>query len=190
VTKNAGVTSGYGMLFTYEGRDNRLNPFKGAYFNFELEFFQDWLGSNFAYTRMYIDIRKYVSVIKDGKLVLAGQVLGEFVTDGANIQGLPALGGPDWGARGIYFGRFRDQSSLAGNIEARFPLFWIFGGTVFGGMGQVQPNLAQFKWEKNHYVYGLGLRVMVSSKNRVNLRFDLGFSKDNVAFIVDFAEAF
>jgi len=135
VTKNAGVTTGFGAVFTYEGRDNRLNPFTGTYFNFELEFFEEWLGSNFAYTRMYIDVRKYVSVIPKGKLVLAGQALGEFVTDGANIQGLPALGGPDWGSRGIYFGRFRDQASLAGNLEARFPLFWIFGGTLFTGVG-------------------------------------------------------
>lgn len=190
VSKNAGVTSGFGFVFLYEGRDNRLNPFKGAYFNMEVEFFRKFLGSNFQYTRLFIDTRKYVSLIKGDKLILAGQVLGEFVTDGANIQGLPALGGPDWGSRGVYFGRFRDNASLAGNLEFRFPLFWIFGGTVFGGVGQVQSNLAQFKWDQNHYVYGAGFRVMVSSKNRVNLRFDLGFSKDDSAFIVEFSEAF
>ena len=179
-----------GLVFTYEGRDNRLNPFKGSYFNVELEFFENWLGSKFQYTRLFVDARKYVSLIKGDKLILAGQVLGEFVTDGTNIQGLPALGGPDWGSRGVYFGRFRDKQSLAGNLELRFPLFWIFGGTLFGGVGQVQPSLAEFKWNKNHFIYGTGLRVMVSSKNRVNLRFDLGFSQDNVAFIVDFSEAF
>ena len=190
ISENIGLTSGLGAVFTYEGRDNRLNAFKGSYVKIEVEFFEKWVGSDFEYIRMFIDMRKYVPLLKNNKLILAGQILGEFVTDGANIQGLPNIGGPDWGSRGIYYGRFRDESSLAGNLELRFPLFWIFGGTVFGGVGQVQPTLANFTWSGNHYILGGGLRLMVSSKNRVNLRFDFGISKDDTAFIIAFGEAF
>ena len=190
VSQNKGLRSGLGFQFTYEGRDNRLNPFKGAYMNAEFDFFEDWLGSDFNYNRLIVDLRKYIPLIDSNKLILATQVIGEFVTDGANIQALPALGGPDWGARGVYFGRFRDKSSLTANMELRFPLFWILGGTAFGGVGQVGPNLAAFDWNGNHYTYGGGLRLMVSSKNRVNLRLDMGFSEDDSAFILSFSEAF
>ena len=190
VSQNKGLRSGLGVHFTYEGRDNRLNPFHGSYMNVEFDFFKSWLGSDFNYNRLIIDLRKYIPLIDSNKLVLATQVIGEFVSDGANIQALPALGGPNWGARGVYFGRFRDKSSLTANMELRFPLFWILGGTAFAGVGQVGPNLAAFDWSGNHYTYGGGLRLMVSSKNRVNLRLDMGFSKDDSAFILSFSEAF
>ena len=189
VTVNQGLTSGGGLLFIYEGRDNRLNAFKGAYVNVEYDFNTQWLGTEFEYQRLLIDVRKYFTLIDSNKLILATQLVGEFVTNGANIQELPSLGGPK-GVRGVYYGRFRDLTSVALNAEFRFPLFWIFGATVFGGMGQVAPNLGNFAFNRNHYTYGGGLRLMISSKNRVNLRLDFGFSGDDNSFVLGFSEAF
>ena len=189
VTENQGLTSGMGLLFTYEGRDNRLNAYSGSYINVEYNYYKNWLGSDFQYQHLLIDMRKYISLIDSNKLILAGQLVGEFVSNEVNIQGMPAIGGPK-GMRGIYYGRFRDLTAVSANLELRFPLFWIIGGTAFGGMGQVAPSLGDFAFNKNHYTYGGGLRLMISSKNRVNLRLDFGFSGDDNSFVLGFSEAF
>ena len=186
---NAGLTSGAGVIYMYEGRDNRLNAFTGMYVNVEYNFYTDWLGADFNYDHLVIDVRKYFTLLDTNRLILATQFVSEFVSKGANIQGLAALGGPN-GVRGIYYGRYRDYSSAQLNAELRFPLFWIIGGTVFGGMGQVAPSLGNFAFNKNHYTYGGGLRLMISSKNRVNLRLDFGFSGDENTFVLGFSEAF
>jgi len=189
VTENAGLTSGSGLIYMYEGRDNRLNAFNGMYVNVEYSFYTDWLGADFEYDHLTIDIRKYFTLVDTNRLILATQFVSEFVSDGANIQGLATLGGPK-GVRGVYYGRFRDYAAMQLNAELRFPLFWIIGGTVFGGMGQVAPSLGKFAFNKNHYTYGAGFRLMISSKNRVNLRLDFGFSEDENTFVLGFSEAF
>ena len=189
VTQNEGVTSGFGFIFTHEGRDNRLNAYKGDYVNIELNHYRNWTGSNFEYDRLLIDVRKYFTLVDSNRLILATQFVGEFIGNGANIQNIPALGGPK-GLRGIYYGRFRDNKSLALKAELRFPLFWIIGGTAFGGMAQVAPSMGQLAFDRNHYTYGGGLRLMISSKNRVNLRLDFGRSKDDNTFVLGFSEAF
>ena len=105
------------------------------------------------------------------------------------VQSLALLGG-DYSMRGIYLGRFRDKTLVDTQVELRFPIFWIIGGVVFGGLGQVSPALNQLNLNSFHYTYGLGLRLKVDSAHDVNMRFDLGFSKDQTIFIMQFSEAF
>jgi len=189
VTQNAGLSSGIGLSVTWEGRDNRLNAFKGSYINITYDGFVEWLGSDFEYNHGLIDLRKYYTLIGPNKLIIAGQFVNEFVTSGSTIQALPALGGPK-GMRGFYYGRYRDFNSMSGQVEVRFPLFWILGGVGFVSAGQVAPSYSKYSFDRMHYSYVGGLRLMISSKNRVNLRLDFGFSKDNSTFTLGFAETF
>ena len=92
--------------------------------------------------------------------------------------------------RGSYLGRYRSNVSLITQAEARFPIFWIFGGTLFCGAGQVSTDYTKIKLGNFHANYGVGLRLKVDSAHDVNLRFDLGFSEDQTLFIMNFSEAF
>lgn len=189
VSQNAGLSSGIGLSITWEGRDNRLNAFKGSYINLTYDGFVKWLGSDFDYNHGLIDLRKYYTLVGPNKLIIAGQFVSEFATKGSTIQALPALGGPK-GMRGFYYGRYRDFTAMSGQIELRFPIFWILGGVGFVSAGQVAPSYSKYSFDRMHYSYGGGLRLMISSKNRVNLRLDFGFSKDNSTFTLGFAETF
>jgi outer membrane protein assembly factor BamA len=184
-----GLRSGIGFSATWEGRDNRLNAFKGFYINLNYDFFESWLGSDFEYDYLLVDLRKYYTLIGPNKLILAGQFVGEFANSGTPVQALSALGGPK-GMRGFYFGRYRDLTNMSGTVEVRFPIFWIIGGVGFVSAGQVARSLKYYSFDRMHYSYGGGIRLMVSSKNRVNLRLDVGFSKDNSTFTLGFTETF
>ena len=105
------------------------------------------------------------------------------------LQGYVPIGGPK-GMRGIYAGKYRDLTALSGHLELRFPIWWILGGVGFVSAGQVAPNFSKYSWDRNHYSYGFGLRLMISSANRVNLRMDFGFSEGTTAFILGFSEFF
>lgn len=74
--------------------------------------------------------------------------------------------------------------------ELRFPIFWILGGVVFGGLGQVAPKYEQLALNELHYTYGFGLRLKVDSEHDVTRRFDFGFSNDQKIFMMNFSEAF
>lgn len=99
------------------------------------------------------------------------------------------MGGSDQ-MRGLYDGRFRDHTMITTQVELRFPLYWIFGGTLFTGLGEVAPTYGDYTWDGIKFTYGLGLRLMVYEPTRTNLRFDVGFFENQPLFFFTFSEAF
>jgi len=135
---NEGVQSGFGLSISRENRDNRFNAQRGSYVNFEFLTFVNWLGSSFSYRSFTLDLRKYITPVK--WLTIAGQFYSEAKFGEIPVQSLALMGGPNR-MRGIYYGRFRDKTIIEAQLELRFPIVWLIGGTVFTGLGEVAPNL-------------------------------------------------
>ncbi len=184
---NMGNQGALGIKVQMEGRDNRLNAKSGLYFEAGYHIFRKAIGSEFKYNYFHGDIRYYVTPFR--KITIATQLKTESKQGDVPVQSLAFLGG-DYSTRGTYFGRYRDKVSLLTELELRFPVYWIFGGTVFNSIGQVAPSYSKLAFKNFHYNYGFGLRVKVDSKNNVNLRFDYAISSDQQFFIINFAEAF
>ncbi|MBL0740688.1 BamA/TamA family outer membrane protein [Chryseolinea lacunae] len=182
-----GRQSGLGLKISMEGRDNRLNAKRGFFFDASYQFFDKSLGSQYNYDYFQLDARYYFRLTK--KIVLASQLRTESKQGDVPVQSLAFLGG-DYFMRGSYLGRYRDNVSVIGQTEMRFPLFWIFGGTAFGGLGQVAPDYSKLNMSSFHSNYGVGLRLQVDNAHDINLRFDMGFSGDEALFIMNFSEAF
>jgi outer membrane protein assembly factor BamA len=186
-SENLGLQSGLGIKISMEGRDNRLNAKHGFFIDAGFQVFDKFLGGDFNFKYVQADLRYYFTPLK--KLTIATQARTESKQGNVPVQSLAFLGG-DYTMRGIYLGRYRDKVSIDSQVELRFPIFWILGGTVFGGAGQVAPEYGQMSWDSFHYCYGTGLRLKVDSKHDINLRFDMGFSADQNIFIMNFSEAF
>lgn len=184
---NEGIQSGFGIMIARETRDNRFNARKGSHFSFEYLNFSKSLGSKFSYNSFIIEYSKYVTPIK--WLTIAGQVYTEAKFGDVPIQSLARMGGSDQ-MRGLYDGRFRDHTMITTQVELRFPLYWIFGGTLFTGLGEVAPTYGDYTWDGIKLTYGLGLRLMVYEPTRTNLRFDVGFFENKPLFFFTFSEAF
>jgi outer membrane protein assembly factor BamA len=187
VVGNLGIQSGAGLKLLMEGRDNRLNAKHGLYTDISYQIYRKDLGGDYNYDLFQADVRYYTPLYR--RIILATQVRTESRTGNAPLQSLSMIGG-DYTMRGIYRGRFRDNVSVDGQMELRFPLFWIFSGVVFNGIGEVAPSYEKLSTKGMHYTYGAGLRVQMDSKHDVNLRFDVGRSYERTIFVVNISEAF
>ena len=187
IDENKGMQSGLGVKVSREARDNRFNAYSGSYLYFEYMNYGKWIGSRFNYHSLILDYRKYITPLK--WLTIAGQFYAEAKFGDIPVQSLSLMGG-DNRMRGIYIGRFRDKTMIEGQVEARFPIYWIFSGTVFTGLGEVAPALGDYTLQGIKWTYGLGLRISVNEATRSNIRFDVGFFEHKPLFFFTFSEAF
>ena len=145
------------------------------------------------------DVRQYISLPHNW--IVAWQfkaqlMLSEYYISHLTLYPmLPRLGGQD-GLRGINSDMFRDDIMMALQAELRIPIWSIFRGTVFVGIGDVY-DYHNWHWEIPKVGYGVGMRATIN-KAKVNIRFDVARSNvdprwDNVnaySFYLTATEAF
>ncbi|AYB35261.1 BamA/TamA family outer membrane protein [Chryseolinea soli] len=187
LTEYQGRQTGLGIKLSMEGRNNRLNAKSGVYVDAGFTRYSTALGGRFNYSYFQFDVRYYHTFRK--KLTVATQLRTESKRGDVPVQSLAFLGG-DYFMRGTYLGRYRDHVALDSQVELRFPIFWIIGGTLFGGLGQVAPAYSKINIGSFHETHGFGLRLQVDRAHDINLRLDISFSKDQSIIIMNFAEAF
>ena len=204
-TINPLVQVALGAVALYDSRDNVFYPTRGlfakisaaaAYTN-RIEIPQ---GQQATINGLFsADIRHYIQLPKD--LVFAWQLKGQFMLSEYFISHLtlypmlPRLGGQD-GIRGINSDMFRDDIMMALQAELRFPIWSIFRGALFAGVGDVY-DFHNWHWEIPKVGYGIGLRAAIN-KAKVNIRFDVARSNvdprwDNInaySFYLTATEAF
>ncbi|GAB2537001.1 BamA/TamA family outer membrane protein [Rufibacter soli] len=180
------IASGLGPVLIYDSRDNLFTPTKGSYHQVSAVIFQKFMGSDHNFARYKIDLRKYKSGIGPG--VLAVQGLYTFTTGNTPFQFLSPIGGV-YVMRGLLEGRFRDENALVAQADYRFPLFWRFGGAVFGGAGQVAKGTNDFSFDRFHLTGGGGVRYKLNNEGMV-VRGDVAFSNQGMYIYFSFAEAF
>jgi len=187
IVLNEGIQSGLGFHMYREARDNRIRAQKGSYLNISYDYYGKYLGSDFDYGAFMLDYRKYITPIP--KLTIAGQFFTELTHGDIPIQSMPVVGGA-YMMRGVYENRYRDRQMLMGQLEMRFPLFWIISGATYAGLGQVAPKLSDLRLDGFHLGYGAGFRILIDEATSSVLRFDFSFDKDGHSIFIGFNEAF
>jgi outer membrane protein assembly factor BamA len=180
--------AGLGLSLTYDNRSNAFSPNKGMFTQVYYNHFDTYLGSDFVYTNLVVDVRKYLPLRKN---VLAFQAYytGNF-SDEVPLRSLATLGGSNR-MRGYYEGRYRDKQLIVLQSEARLPVFKRFGAVVFGGIGDVGKSITDFSLSDFKYSYGAGLRFAVNKTEKLNIRIDYGFGGNgNSGLYFQLGEAF
>lgn len=195
------ITSGFNLNFRYDNRDNNLCASSGYYVDFKLANYESWMGSEYDFTRIDIDFRKYFQPFK--KHVLAFQMVLTNTWGEPPFETMALLGGNSI-MRGHYEGRFRDNSLYAGQIEYRLPIGrsdWIdnrekipfkerWGVVGFVGFGDVATSFGEIELDKIKSSVGLGIRYLVLPKERINVRIDFGFGTQYPGLYFNIREAF
>ncbi len=177
-----------GVAASYDTRDSTLYPRRGSSLQFWSLVSEPAFGADFRMSRTLLDLRHYIPTgPKDHVLALQG--VGRFTTGDVPFFALGRLGGERL-LRGHFNGRYRDKQLVAAQAEYRFPLFWRFGMVAFAGAGEVAERVEQLRAQALRYSLGGGLRLNVSSKERIHFRGDFGWGGDEHDFYVNVGEAF
>ncbi|WP_073120856.1 BamA/TamA family outer membrane protein [Reichenbachiella agariperforans] len=183
-----GAISGVGPAFIYDTRDHRYNSRTGAYIFTSYKYFGKYLGSDFDYGTFTLDVRKFINPWMNH--VIGFQAYTELNTGAVPFYSLALLGGSER-MRGYYEGAIRDKAIADVQVEYRMPVWKIFGMVAFASAGRVAPDYSAMQLKDVWMSGGLGLRVMVDSKNRANLRMDFGWGQEGAkAFVIGFTESF
>lgn len=183
-----GRVSGVGLVLNRDTRNNIYFPRKGDLFEFNARFYKKFLGSEFDFTSLTLDLRKYITLFSSH--VFAVQSLVKVQTGTVPFLHLAQMGG-QYNMRGYFEGRFRDKNMLVFQAEYRLPLFWRFGLVGFGGLGNVAEKFGELKLGSLKPSYGVGLRFLFDKKEKIQVRMDIGFGEDGSSgFYFSIFEAF
>ncbi len=173
--------SGISLNALYDGRDNTINPYKGAYAFLSFRTNPSWLGSDQSSNNLWVEARKYFNLSPTRpRNLLAFWVYSNNQVGGGNqpYLDLPALGWDQFGRSGRAYpqGRFRGQSVQYGEVEWRFPLQKMkekWGAVVFANFTTASNMDAEIQcFDYINKGYGVGLRYMLSEKSRANICLD------------------
>jgi len=128
-------------------------------------------GGIFSFSKTEIEVCRYLSIHK--KHVIAFQIKTEFVKGDCPFYSLPGIGGSEL-MRGLLRDRYIDKTSAAGQVEYRFPLWWIFAGSLFTAAGQVQPSISDYNISDTQITGGAGLRIILDREKHIAARLDIG----------------
>lgn len=90
--------------------------------------------------------------------------------------------------RGYYEGRYRDRNIMEGQVELRQHIKGRNGIALWVGLANVFPDFKHVYYDEILPNYGVGYRW--EFKERVNIRLDFGFTRDNPNFTFNINEAF
>lgn len=180
--------AGLGGSITYDKRNNAFAPDNGIFCQLSVNHFDKFWGSDYNYTNIVLDLRKYIPV--NTSQVLAFQLFSFNNTGEVPIRSLASFGGANR-MRGYYDGRYKDLDQVVVQGEYRFPIYKSFGGVAFAGTGTVGRNFSDYSMNELKYSFGGGLRIALNKKEKLNLRLDYGIGQGkNNGFYLQLGEAF
>jgi len=187
---NGGIISGIGLTINWDSRDNALVSSTGEYLDIKINFYRNFLLSDFNFNTYVFDLRKFFSMnVFDTTHVFAINLFSRFTDGNVPFYMLSTFGG-DKLLRGFFEGRFRDKNMISLQTDYRLPLFWRFGLVAFGGIGQVKPEINKFNLSDMKFSYGIGIRFLIIPEDKIGGRIDFGMSEFGSQFYLSFSEAF
>jgi len=177
-----------------DNRDNPVYPSKGNVIIFRMDAFGGWLKGNRTYTKYDLDLRQYVSPIKN--VTVAGRINVGLITgwsdDYDHYEAVLFekfyLGGSNtlraW--KPLQFMTYQTEygstlplgktSKMLTNWEVRFPLFWKLGMVLFYDGGQISDSFQTVQWKDLQWNRGVGITINLPF---APIRVDYGESIEN-----------
>lgn len=143
-------------------------------------------GHDRAYQNLAVGGRVYRPL---GPGVIAAELDLDVLTGDPPLHRLARIGG-DASFRGLPTARYVDRLGVRAQWEYRMPLFWRVGGVGFASIGQVGGDAAELFVTPPVTAAGLGLRLLVNQRQRINLRLDVAIADGGWLWYAGAGEAF
>jgi len=180
------AVSGMGALLRYDTRNHHYFPTRGSWHLLEIYRADRMLGSDFGYTRLTLDMRRYLPLGQDQVIALQG--VFTMTSGDVPFRVLPSAGAV---LRG-----YPEVRHIAGNVVAfQAEYRWVpvagrFGFTVFAGAGDVYDHTGDLRWNRIKYTVGVGIRYLFSRSEKINIRLDYGIGRESSGDYLDLTEDF
>lgn len=179
------TTFGGGLSFTYDSRDIILNATRGWFVQLDQIFNPSWLGNDHVYHWTDLTVSTYHKAWRGA--VIAGEFHSMFNYNDVPWPMLATVGGQSR-MRGYFEGRYRDKNIMEAQIELRQHIKKRHGIVVWVGAANVFPKFSEMRLKHTLPNFGTGYRWRF--KQGVNVRLDLGLTRNGMGFIFNINEAF
>ena len=183
-----GIGSALGLVTVLDTRDNIVNAHKGKLLEFSSYFYRGYFGSTFNFTTLNGTYQEYWKLNKKNHILVIQSKFRIAMGDVPFLD-LSTIGNDDL-LRGYPKNRYRDNSFIGAQVEYRLPLFWRFGMVAFAGAGDVFDAPKDLGLSTIKYSAGLGLRFVVNTAERLNIRFDYAIGQEGGNFYFMVSESF
>jgi outer membrane protein assembly factor BamA len=179
---------GMGLVAEWDSRDHGFQPKAGSYLTFRSNFARDDFGSDSEYDTYSMAFNFFHGGFR------VEDVLALRLALCANSDDTPFFERCQFGSghdlRGYPVGRYYDDALYAAQIEYRAPLWNRVGAVAFAGVGAVAGSFGDFASEDTLGAAGVGLRILASKNQRLNVSIDYAVGRDDSTFYVYIGEAF
>ena len=176
---------GAGVSLNYDSRDVITNASRGWLFQLDQLFMPAFFGNDDKYMVTDLTVATYKKAWKGA--IIAGEFHSQLNFQDVAWPMMAWVGGPNR-MRGYFEGRYRDKCIVEAQVELRQHIRRRNGITVWVGAANVFPEFEQIRWKKTLLNGGFGYRW--AFKENVNVRLDLGFTKNGIGFAFNINEAF
>jgi len=169
----------------YDSRDDDFYPRHGVLFSASMAVFSDKYGSDFNFKVYEFAYNQYFQLSERGVLAVRGYT--RVANGDVPFFALSSLGqGAD--LRGYTAGRYRDEALFSTQAEYRYELSKRWTLVAFAGVGGVGPSLSEIP--QMLPAGGGGVRFSLGKENKLNLRLDVAWGKNDHAIYLSVGEAF
>ena len=195
-TGTSSFSSGLSLDILYDTRQNLFNPIPGIYGNLIYRHNTGILGSDNNSQSLYLDFRKYMSLVPIGQpksQIAFWAYYWTTISSGTPYLNLPSIGNDPYqrSGRGIEQNRYRGENLIYFESEYRRDITHngLFGFVVFANVNSVgEPNSRRLQYLNP--AVGTGLRIKFNKKSDTNVCLDYGVSKGYSDFSIALGEAF
>ena len=180
--------TGLGLTVSYDTRNSTFWPTKGLFLQTQFTSYNKELVSSYSFNKWMVELRLFKQIAKGH--ILATQLYNCSTSGKTPYLSMATLGGAG-NLRGLYQGRYRDNSMYSAIVEYRAHIYWKISACVFGGVGDVYNQPKNINIGSLKASFGGGLRLTILDKENLNLRVDYGYSDNyNRGFYFTIGECF
>lgn len=177
-----------GYILSNDTRDNVNYPVRGMFLNFKNQFYQNWVGSDYDFTRYVLSYNQFFSLKKNERHVLVMRANIDIAVGDVSFEGQTVVGMDD--IRGYSQGKYRGNQVYTLQTEYRWNFYKRFGMVAFFGFASAVENFSEIFESQVLPGVGAGLRFRMIPSEKINIGIDGAVGRDDYSITFRIGESF
>ncbi|MDE3271444.1 BamA/TamA family outer membrane protein [Pseudoalteromonas sp. G4] len=173
------TTSGLGLVFEFDNRDNFFSPNKGYRYSLDITRFDEHLGSDIEYDLYFAEGLNYWQLNDSWRFAL------KLSAEHANTNTLlPPYALPSIKLRGVPMGRYQGDYVFSTESEINYDINNRWSISAFTGLGRFGTSLDSIKSGNSQIAKGVGFRYLIARRYGFKMGLDVAFGPEETVWYV------